>query len=339
MPTPKLSVIVPVYNAGSFFQKRLDTLSHQTLREIEIILVLDCPTDGSDKIAEAYSRKDERFILIHNPKNLHIGLSRNEGLKRATGEYISFSDHDDYSELDMFQKMYQEAKKTDADVVVSNFYGTNEKQTFFFGFPENGSDKQFQKDSFSYLISGPRYKKDRQAISSNGLIWNQIYKREFLLNHQISFQDNRKITFEDRIFLIEVYHHAKIITRIPESFYYHIYHAGSAGANYTFRSINLVINYLIFVNNFLHKHNIYEQELINYSDGVLLTLYSAFRNELRYKPLLKAFAELRKIRGNKIIQKALKHFLTFNNLHHLIQHRITKLCFFILALRFLPHNR
>ena len=49
--TPKVSIIVPIYNAGKFLEKCLDTLVNQTLKDIEIILVLDCPTDGSDRIA------------------------------------------------------------------------------------------------------------------------------------------------------------------------------------------------------------------------------------------------------------------------------------------------
>ena len=81
--TPKVSIIVPIYNAGKFLEKCLDTLVNQTLKDIEIILVLDCPTDGSDRIAREYAEKDPRIRLIVNEQNLNIGLSRNEGLKIA----------------------------------------------------------------------------------------------------------------------------------------------------------------------------------------------------------------------------------------------------------------
>lgn len=332
MPQPKISVIVPVYNAGAFFKKRLDTLIHQTLKEIEIILILDCPTDGSDKVAEEYAGRDERILIIRNSNNLHIGLSRNEGLKKATGEYISFSDHDDYSELDMFEKMYEKAKETDADIVVSDFYGKSEKECFFFGFPAD--DPQFRQNSFSYLVSGPRYKKNRRAITSNGLIWNQIFKRQFLTEHHIIFPDNRKITFEDRVFLIGAYYYARNVTTVPQAFYYHIYHKGSAGSNYTFRSVVLVINYLLFVHSFLKNHSVLEQESLSYSDGALLTLYSAFRNELRHKSLKEAFAELSNIRNNTVLQQAFRFFFSRGNIKHLRKYPVTKLCFLLLNLRF-----
>ena len=105
MGTPKVSIIVPVYNAGSYFSKLLDSLTGQTLKEIEIILVLDCPTDGSDRVAEEYAARDGRIVLVRNRENLHVGFSRNEGLKIARGEYIGFCDHDDWVEPEMFEKM------------------------------------------------------------------------------------------------------------------------------------------------------------------------------------------------------------------------------------------
>ena len=121
MGTPKVSIIVPVYNAGSYFSKLLDSLTGQTLKEIEIILVLDCPTDGSDRVAEEYAARDGRIVLVRNRENLHVGFSRNEGLKIARGEYIGFCDHDDWVEPEMFEKMYHQGKETGAEVVVADY--------------------------------------------------------------------------------------------------------------------------------------------------------------------------------------------------------------------------
>lgn len=335
MSTSKVSVIVPVHNAGTFFQKRLDTLVNQTLKEIEIILVLDCPTDGSDQIAEDYAQRDKRIILVRNQQNLHIGLSRNEGLKKATGEYVCFSDHDDYSELDMLEKMYQKAKKEEADVVVCDFYRESQKGTFYFGFPHYGSELEFRQNSFSTLINS-RSERGYTSNGANGLIWNHIYKREFLNQHHIIFKDNREMTYEDRLFLIEVYHYAKVIARLAGAFYYHVYHQESAGRNYNYKSVRLVINYLLCVYQFLKAHNLYEKESIQYGDGVLLTLYSAFRNELRHKPLKSAFAELSRIRQNKILQQSLRHLLMTRKFKILRTYRTTKVCFLFLVLRIMP---
>ena len=116
---PLVSIIVPVYNAGEHLRPCLDTLVNQTLREIEIICVLDCPTDGSDKTVEEYAAKDNRIVVIRNEQNLNIGESRNVGLRATRGEYIGFSDHDDSRELDMYEKLYNTAEKGAKSIVFS----------------------------------------------------------------------------------------------------------------------------------------------------------------------------------------------------------------------------
>ena len=118
----KVSIIMPVYNAGPHFRPCIESLVNQTIKEIEIIIVLDCPTDGTDKIAKEYAARDKRIILISNDQNIHIGLSRNRGLEFANGEYIAFSDHDDVRELNMYEELYNEAKKDDLDVCGVNAY-------------------------------------------------------------------------------------------------------------------------------------------------------------------------------------------------------------------------
>ena len=117
--TPLVSIILPVYNAGEYLRPCLDTLINQTLRNIEIICVLDCPTDGSDKVVEEYAEKDHRIVVIRNEQNLHIGESRNAGIRAAKGEYIGFSDHDDPHELDMYEKLYIATEHESKKIIIS----------------------------------------------------------------------------------------------------------------------------------------------------------------------------------------------------------------------------
>ena len=76
---PKVSIVVPVYNAGEYIKPCLDTLTKQTLHDIEIICVLDCPTDGTDKVVDAYAQQDDRIKVLKNEHNMNIGESRNRG--------------------------------------------------------------------------------------------------------------------------------------------------------------------------------------------------------------------------------------------------------------------
>ena len=93
--TPKVSVIIPVYNVEEYLRECLDSIVKQTLREIEIICVDDGSTDNSLEILKEYAKKDNRITVI-TQKNLHAGVARNAGLAVAKGEYLSFLDSDDF---------------------------------------------------------------------------------------------------------------------------------------------------------------------------------------------------------------------------------------------------
>ena len=96
-----ISVIVPVYNVESYLEKCIDSIIHQTYKNLEIILVDDGSTDNSGKICDVYKEKDSRIKVIHK-QNRGLSSARNCGLEIAKGEYIGFVDGDDYIAEDMY---------------------------------------------------------------------------------------------------------------------------------------------------------------------------------------------------------------------------------------------
>ena len=112
----KVSVIIPVYNAEAYLRQCLDSVVNQTLREIEIVCVDDGSTDGSAAILEEYAAKVVRIKIIKQ-KNAGVNVARKEGLKLATGEWITFCDADDWLEQDAIAEMVNVAKQEDADCV------------------------------------------------------------------------------------------------------------------------------------------------------------------------------------------------------------------------------
>ncbi len=209
----KVSVIVPIYNAGTRIFHCLDTLVNQTLREIEIICVLDYPLDGTDKVVEEYARKDDRIVIIRNEHNLHVSGSRNEGMKVARGKYIGFSDHDDYRELNMYERLYENAYQTDADVVVSNAKVINEDRTIEYYY--------FNDFSQAALIDScilPR-EDSRNTNMIYRTCWHSIYKRSFLIENAIYFEDRYRYLEEDTLFNLKVAVCAKRLFYVNEVFY------------------------------------------------------------------------------------------------------------------------
>lgn len=222
--TPKVSIIVPVYNAGIYFAKCMDTLVNQTLREIEIILVIDCPTDETDKIAKEYAAKDNRILIIENKINLHIGNSRNKGIEAARGEYIGFSDHDDYREPAMYEGLYQEAKKNDSDLVLgSNIYLGNDHKTTHV--PSNLNENELKEFALTDLLLGGD---DQTLTPVFANIHPNIYKSSFLKKNNLSFVDTKVVTPEDRIFQTMCLVCADKVKYNSNSYYFHLLHNESA---------------------------------------------------------------------------------------------------------------
>lgn len=120
----KVSVIVPIYNAERYLKKCIDSILNQSLKEIEVILINDGSTDGSIKIIEEYSKNDSRVVIL-NLKNGGPGKARNEGIKIAKGEYLSFVDSDDYIEREFLEKLYKTATHNKVQMVMTNYKDIN----------------------------------------------------------------------------------------------------------------------------------------------------------------------------------------------------------------------
>ena len=139
MNNPKISIIVPVYNVKNYLKRCVETLTQQTLKEIEIILVDDGSTDSSGKLCDTLAKKDSRIKVIHQ-KNQGLSEARNNGMKIATGDYIGFVDSVDKVALDMFEKLYNRSVITKADVVFCDYANVkNNKVVYHKSRPSDGT--------------------------------------------------------------------------------------------------------------------------------------------------------------------------------------------------------
>lgn len=120
-----ISIIVPIYNAENEIGRCLETLIHQTYRDIEIILVDDGSIDNSYKICQQYADKDNRILLLKKD-NGGASSARNLGLEYAKGEYIGFVDSDDWIELDMYEYLLRVLEENNSDVSIIQSKSMNE---------------------------------------------------------------------------------------------------------------------------------------------------------------------------------------------------------------------
>lgn len=165
---PKVSVIVPVYNVEPYIEKCLESLVNQTIDDIEIIIVNDGSTDNSKEIIQKKIKQFPEKMVYLEKENGGLSDARNYGMTYAKGEYIAFLDSDDYVEKDMYEKMYQIAKKENSDMVECDFY---------WEYP----NKQKQD-------SAQRYEGKKEMLEKIRVVaWNKLIRREILEKSQIKF--------------------------------------------------------------------------------------------------------------------------------------------------------
>lgn len=144
--TPKVSILVPIYNNEIYLHECIDSIINQTLKDIEIILLDDGSTDNSPQICDEYAKKDNRIKVVHK-ENTGYGHTMNLGIEMATCEYVGIVESDDYAELDMFESLYNATVQNNhkIDMVKSNY-------TVFYGDKNN---RMFDKETKD--IHNPKY--------------------------------------------------------------------------------------------------------------------------------------------------------------------------------------
>lgn len=119
---PKVTVVVPCYNAENYLIKCLDSLVFQSYTNLEVIMIEDCSTDNTNKILQSYVKKYSNFIAIYNKKSGGLGNARNVGLDASSGEYITFLDSDDWVPENYIAELYRSLLKSKVDVAVCDMY-------------------------------------------------------------------------------------------------------------------------------------------------------------------------------------------------------------------------
>lgn len=250
----KVSVLVPIYNVEQYLPECLDSLCGQTLKGIEIICINDGSTDASGAILDEYAKNNSNIVVI-NKKNSGYGDSMNRGLEAATGEYIGIVESDDFIDQNGFEKLYELAKKTDADIVKANYYYHSEDKDEIHEVVKNQKTNKATtiSDDYNILIEEPG-------------IWSAIYRRDFLNENKIRFRTTPGASYQDTGFFFKTACAAKKIVYTKNAFL----HYRTDNANSSVKSlekVNYVVEEYADIEKFLEKCEV--------SDEVKYTIQAA----------------------------------------------------------------
>ena len=200
---PKISVIIPVYNIEKYLSECLNSIINQTLKDIEIICVNDGSTDNSLAILKEYAFQDSRIKII-DKENEGLGYTRKVGLDSATGEYILFCDSDDkYVADDVFEKLYNEIKKNNSELMVFRFLYGDRNSNLLYDY-NLGNDINKSILIFNFYFSA----------------WSKLYKKEFLDKYN-DWCFPKYLKFEDIPFHIQTCLRADSISYFDSVCYYY----------------------------------------------------------------------------------------------------------------------
>lgn len=204
---PKISIIVPVYNAENTIERCAKSLMEQTMQDIEIIFVDDCSTDDSLARIRQLTKDDDRCKVLHNEHNMGYPSSRRVGLQKATGDYVIACDADDWVEPDFCETLYN---KGGADVVWCDFYKNDGSgwQTVS-QLPADNKGLSVDDEIKSLLLN------HRQ-----GALWNHLVKRKL---YEGVIEYPTKNMAEDLALLLQLYLSARSIAYVPKPLYYYDY--------------------------------------------------------------------------------------------------------------------
>ena len=203
---PKVSLVIPCYNVEKYVSKCLDSALEQTLADIEIICVNDGSTDGTLNILRKYESSDGRIKVIDKP-NEGYGATMNKGFQAATGEFLGILESDDFLDSDALEYLYNIAVSNNAEVVKANFY-------YYWSAPDeqNYNCDLIDKEESEKIID-PHITPHIFFVKPS--IWSAIYRRSFIEDNKITFNETPGASYQDASFNFKVwlYSHRVWLTR------------------------------------------------------------------------------------------------------------------------------
>ena len=232
-----VSVIVPFYDVENYIEKCLETLVHQTLENIEIILVNDGSTDRSINVVKKFLEQYPDKITYLEKENGGLSDARNYAIPYAKGEYIAFLDSDDYVEKTMYKDMYELAKKEDSDMVECNFY---------WEYPDK------KKEDIGVAYNGKKEMLEKVRV----VAWNKLIKKEVLEKSKVTFPKGYR--YEDVEFTYKLIPYLDKVSFLKKSCVHYIQREGSISNNQNERNKE-IFDVLEHVIDFYKGNDLYDE--------------------------------------------------------------------------------
>lgn len=210
---PKISVIMPSLNVAEFIEECIESVINQTLKDLEIICVDAGSDDGTLEKLQEYENNDSRIKIMHSDVKSY-GHQMNLGINEAKGQYIAIVETDDFIDEKMYETLYGLTNNGSVDISKGNFYHLYDEESDNVRARADDTKKNLPDHEFTIF-------ENANILKGHPCIWAAIYRKEFLLENNITFMEAPGGGWVDNPFLFETFLSAKSIRYIDKPFYYY----------------------------------------------------------------------------------------------------------------------
>lgn len=252
-----ISIIVPIYNVEKYLPKCIESIINQTYKNLEIILVDDGSKDDCPKICDKYKKEDKRIKVIHK-ENGGLSDARNKGLEISKGKYLIFVDSDDYIDMHMVEKLYNDLIENNADISICNHYRDY----------QNGilEVKNFPNKKVVVTKEEIFYNIYNNYSVPTIISWGKIYKKALFKNIRYPLGK----LHEDEAIIIDILANTSRISYFDEPLYYYVQRQDSITKQFNLKRLDIIP---------IHESRI-EKIKNNYSKELLYLEYRAYIKRL-----------------------------------------------------------
>ena len=314
---PNLSIIIPIYNAENYLSTCLNSIIEQSYTDFEVILVNDGSKDNSKSICKQYSAIDSRIIFF-DKENEGVSLTRNFGISKAKGNYITFVDADDWLEKDTYKIIFDILENNkDIDLFIYNYNYCTSNKTKNKCAPETFCVEGEQVKELKATVLNPNYFTLVDCDTKfKGLSypWNKVIKKSIVDKYNLDFKlTNRRAVYEDLLFIYEYLQYSNKVYFLNEPLYNYRVFEESSSNRYNEEILNVnnyLFNKLLEIDKDILKEDWLKQSFyVRIINNLYLSLNSYFYNKKNANKFKDKIKLVKKTLNKKIYYDA------FNNVN------------------------
>ncbi|RZM15635.1 glycosyltransferase [Lactobacillus delbrueckii] len=302
---PLVSIIVPVYNVEKYLQQCVDSLVSQTYQNIEILLIDDGSKDNSGQMCNQFSEQYTNVMSFHK-KNSGLGLTRNFGLERINGDYVTFVDSDDYLRQDAIQKLVDGLGDGQNDTVIGGFTKITDdgKELYIETYPEEVINNGLV---YSRLFNRMLGSSPDRHDSIKPSVWNALYSVKIIQEHNLHFVSERELISEDIVWDSDYYRYSQSAKIISEPTYYYRYNPNSLSQTYNTDRFEKSIYFYKHMTCKMSNTEIAQEAKLRLIRYLFICVRSAF-SQSAIMPFRESQKSIKKMCSNLELQQAIDEY-------------------------------